>query len=189
MTNSIRCQWVTDDPLYIDYHDKQWGVPVRDDQTLFEMLMLEGQQAGLSWLTVLKKRPRYRQQFANFSIQAVAAYTEQDLQRLLQDPGLIRNRRKLIAIVQNAKAAQRLLKSQVSLHDYLWSFVDGQPIIHAWQSHDQVPVMSAESKSMSIALKKIGFSFVGPTICYAFMQAVGMVWDHTVDCCCYENHA
>ena len=179
--NKNRCDWVTDDPLYIDYHDREWGVPVYDDQRLFEFLILEGAQAGLSWITVLKKRQHYRQVFDNFNIEKIAAYSEKKLTKLLQDPGIIRNRLKINSAIRNAQASLHLMES-MSLSDYFWQFVDGEPIRNAWKKQSQVPASTLLSDQISKELKKRGFSFVGSTICYAFMQAVGMVNDHLVSC-------
>ncbi len=177
-----RCAWCTDDEIYRRYHDEEWGVPVRDDQHLFGMLQLEGAQAGLSWVTVLKKRARYEQVFHGFDIERCAAMTDRQLERLLEDPGIIRNRLKVYGVRKNAKAALRLMEREGSLSEYLWSFVGGAPIFNRPATIDRVPTTTAESDAMSKALKKAGFTFVGSTICYAFMQAVGMVNDHTAGC-------
>ena len=177
-----RCAWCTDDDIYRRYHDEEWGVPVRDDQHLFGMLQLEGAQAGLSWVTVLKKRARYEQVFHGFDIERCAAMTDRQLERLLEDPGIIRNRLKVYGVRKNAKAALRLMEREGSLSEYLWSFVGGAPIFNRPATIDRVPTTTAESDAMSKALKKAGFTFVGSTICYAFMQAVGMVNDHTAGC-------
>lgn len=178
---SNRCFWVSADPLYIEYHDTEWGIPVYDDQKLFEMLCLEGAQAGLSWITVLKKRQHYRQVFDNFDAKKIAQYDEAKRQELLNDPGIIRNKLKVNAFIVNAQQYLRI-KQTMSFSDYLWQFVDGQPIVNHWQDRSQVPGNTAESDAMSKQLKKDGFKFVGSTICYAFMQACGMVNDHTLDC-------
>ncbi|MCP1306905.1 DNA-3-methyladenine glycosylase I [Paenibacillus tyrfis] len=177
-----RCGWCNEDPLYIDYHDKEWGVPVHDDRKLFEMLILEGAQAGLSWYTVLKKRDRYREAFDGFDPRAVAAYDDAKLDELLGDPGLIRNRLKMRAAVTNAKAFLAVQEEFGSFDRYIWQFVGGDTIRNRWQSLKEVPASTPESDAMSKALKKCGFTFVGSTICYAFMQATGMVMDHTADC-------
>ncbi|GMX61168.1 DNA-3-methyladenine glycosylase I [Paenibacillus elgii] len=177
-----RCGWCNEDPLYIDYHDKEWGVPVHDDRKLFEMLILEGAQAGLSWYTVLKKRDRYREAFDGFDPKAVAAYDDAKLDELLGDPGLIRNRLKMRAAVTNAKAFLAVQEEFGSFDRYIWQFVGGDTIRNRWQSLKDVPASTPESDAMSKALKKRGFTFVGSTICYAFMQATGMVMDHTADC-------
>lgn len=176
-----RCFWVSNDPLYLEYHDKEWGVPVYDDHRLFEMLCLEGAQAGLSWITVLKKREHYRKVFDNFDAAKIAKYTEKKREKLLADPGIIRNKLKVNAFIVNAQNYLRIKETQ-SFSDYIWQFVDGKPIINHWQDRSQVPATTAESDAMSKQLKKEGFKFVGSTICYAFMQACGMVNDHTMDC-------
>lgn len=176
-----RCFWVSDDPLYIDYHDNEWGIPVYDDQKLFEMLCLEGAQAGLSWITVLKKREHYRKVFDNFDAIKIAKYTDKKREKLLADPGIIRNKLKVNAFIVNAQNYLRI-KESMSFSDYLWQFVDGKPIINKWTERSQVPANTPESDAMSNQLKKDGFKFVGSTICYAFMQACGMVNDHTTDC-------
>ena len=174
-----RCFWCTDDPLYIAYHDREWGVPLRDTEALFELLLLEGFQAGLSWITVLKKRERYREVLFGFDAQRLAVLTDEYIeQTLMQDAGIIRNRLKLRAARQNAKAWLRL-DDPVAL---LWSFVGGVPKINHFHDRSQMPAVTPEAEAMSRALKKAGFTFVGPTICYAFMQAAGMVMDHTTDC-------
>ena len=177
-----RCIWCGDDPTYVSYHDKEWGVPVYDDQKLFEMLILEGAQAGLSWITVLRKRPHYRKVFDRFSINKIAAYNKRKIESLLKDPGIIRNRLKVEGTVKNARACLEVKSEFGSFSDFLWQFIDGQPIQNQWKSHQQIPVKTAESDAMAKELKRRGFSFVGSTICYAFMQATGMVNDHTVDC-------
>lgn len=182
-----RCAWVNDDPLYIEYHDKEWGKPVFDDLKLFEFIILEGMQAGLSWITILKKRENYRKAFDNFNPSKIAKYSPEKIEKLLQNPGIIRNRLKVNAIVQNAQAYLNLLETQKSFSDFLWQFVDGQPIKNNWRTHEEIPVTCEQAKAMTKALKKRGFKFVGDTICYAFMQAVGMVDDHTQDCFCYHG--
>lgn len=183
MSNQIkRCDWVTLDPIYIDYHDHEWGRPVHDDRLLFEFLILEGMQAGLSWLTVLKKREHYRKVFDNFEAAKIARYTPKKIERLLQDPGIIRNRLKVSAVLQNAKAYLQMLDEGVTLDDYMWGFVDGKPIINLWKKSSQVPVTTDISDAMAKDLKKRGFKFVGSTICYAYMQAVGLVNDHLITC-------
>ena len=189
--NKIRCGWVSEnDPLYIEYHDQEWGIPVYDDQMLFEMLILEGAQAGLSWITVLRKRENYRQLFDHFDPKKIILYDEKKIESLLENPGIIRNKLKVNSVVINAKAMIEIQeegqKIDKGFSDYLWQFVDGQPIINTWESLDEVPVSTPESDAMSQALKKRGFKFIGTTICYAFMQAVGMVNDHTTDCFCYS---
>lgn len=173
-----RCFWCNDDPLYIAYHDSEWGVPQRDPQALFEMLILEGAQAGLSWITVLKKRERYREVLFGFDAKRLARISDEEIEALMQDPGIIRNRAKLNAARQNARA-WLALPDPVGL---LWSFVGGRPKVNHFSGRDDVPAVTPEAEAMSKALKKAGFTFVGPTICYAFMQATGMVMDHTTDC-------
>lgn len=173
-----RCFWCTDDPLYRRYHDEEWGVPVYDAGVLFEMLVLDGFQAGLSWLTVLKKRAHYRRVLHGFDPARLAQLGDEEIEQLMQDPGIIRNRAKLRAARQNAQAWLRL-EDPVG---FLWSFVGGRPKINQFTTREQVPAITPEAEAMSRALKKAGFSFVGPTICYAFMQAAGLVMDHTRDC-------
>jgi len=177
-----RCAWCGDDPLYVQYHDEEWGVPLHDDRRLFEMLTLEGAQAGLSWITVLRKRENYRQAFDQFDPQRVAAYNEQKVLELLANPGIVRNRLKIQSVVKNANGVLALQKEFGSLDRYLWSFVDGKPIQNVRQQRGDVPASTELSDNMSKALKKRGFGFVGTTICYAFMQATGMVNDHMADC-------
>jgi len=177
-----RCAWVTDDQIYIDYHDHEWGRPTYDDRKLFEMLSLEGAQAGLSWITILKRRNNYREAFCDFDPLKVSQFTESDIQALLQNKGIIRNQRKIRSVVKNAGHFIEVQQEYGSFSNYIWQFVDGKPIQNEWSTHDEVPDYTAESKEMSKALKKRGFSFVGPTILYAFMQATGMVNDHTKDC-------
>lgn len=178
-----RCGWVSSDPLYIAYHDEEWGVPVHDDRRLFEMLILEGAQAGLSWITVLRRREGYRKAFDGFDPEKIARYTDKDVERLLADPGIIRNRAKVEATIKNAQAYFRLREDTGrGLDHFLWKFVDGSPRVNHWKSLKEIPAETAESKAMSKELKKRGFGFVGSTICYAFMQAVGMVDDHILSC-------
>ncbi|QQE88906.1 DNA-3-methyladenine glycosylase I [Azotobacter chroococcum] len=177
-----RCFWCSDDPLYQAYHDAEWGVPLDDPQRLFELLLLEGFQAGLSWFTVLKKREHYRRVLFGFDAGRLAVLDDAGIERLLQDPGIIRNRRKLEAARQNARAWLRLEDPA----GWLWSFVGGAPRINRFRTPAEVPATTPEAVALSRALKKAGFAFVGPTICYAFMQACGMVMDHTVDC---DRHA
>jgi len=184
----VRCRWATDvEPVYTSYHDEEWGVPLFDERKLFEMLILEGAQAGLSWLTILRKRENYRKAFDGFDAEKIARYGDRRIATLLNNPGIVRNRLKVNAAVANAKACLEVRESHGSLSDYLWQFVDGRPIANAWQGLGDIPVSTSESEAMSKALKKQGFRFVGPTICYAFMQAVGMVNDHTVDCFRYNE--
>ncbi len=177
-----RCDWVGPEPLYVEYHDEEWGVPARDDRHLFEMLTLEGAQAGLSWITILKKRQGYRRAFDDFEIEKVARYTDEDRARLVADAGIVRNRAKIASTIGNARAVLDLRAELGSFSDYLWGFVDGEPLQNRWSSLAELPAQTAQSQAMSKALKKRGFGFVGPTICYALMQAVGMVNDHTTDC-------
>lgn len=181
-----RCAWVSDDPLDIAYHDEEWGVPVHDDIRLFEFLILEGAQAGLSWKTILRKRENYRVAFDGFDPEKVANYDDRKLAELLNNPGIVRNRLKVNAAVQNARAFLAVQEEFGSFDRYIWSFVNGQPIVNAWQTIEQVPAETPESRTMSKALLKRGFKFVGSTICYAFMQACGLVHDHTIDCFRYE---
>jgi DNA-3-methyladenine glycosylase I len=182
MADKIRCDWCGSDPLYRTYHDKEWGVPLHDERALFEFLILEGAQAGLSWLTILKKREGYRRAFDNFDVERIARYTEADVARLMADPGIVRNRLKIESTIANARAALKVREEFGGLDAYFWRFVDGPPIINAWPDISQVPTSSAVSDAMSKDMKKRGFKFVGSTICYAHMQATGMVNDHTVDC-------
>ena len=177
-----RCKWAGSDPLYLDYHDKEWGVPVHDDRRLFEMLILEGAQAGLSWITILKKREAYRQAFDNFDPHKVSNYSEARLRQLLKNAGIIRNRLKIQAAVQNAKAFLRVADEFGSFDRYIWQFVGHRSIQNHWKRQQDIPARTAESDVMTKDLKKRGFKFVGSTICYAFMQAVGMVNDHVIDC-------
>jgi DNA-3-methyladenine glycosylase I len=181
-----RCTWCGTDPLYVAYHDEEWAVPVHDDHKLFEMLILEGAQAGLSWLTILRKREHYRRVFDEFEPQRVAHYDAVKIAGLLADPGIVRNRLKVEAAVQNGKAFLAVQAEFGVFADYIWRFVDGRPIQNSWPTPADIPAQTAESQAMSRDLLKRGFKFVGPTICYAFMQAVGMVNDHTVDCFRYE---
>jgi DNA-3-methyladenine glycosylase I len=177
-----RCSWCGSDPLYVDYHDNEWGVPVLDDKTLFEFLMLEGAQAGLAWITVLRKRDGYRKLFDDFDANKVARYTDAKLDRLLKDPQIIRNRLKVYGARSNARAFLQVQEEFDSFANYIWGFVDGQPIQNRWRSMKQVPATSEVSDTLSKDMKKRGFTFVGSTIMYAHMQATGMVNDHTVDC-------
>jgi DNA-3-methyladenine glycosylase I len=179
--NLIRCPWASNE-LSIRYHDEEWGVPAHDDRTLFEFLILEGAQAGLSWDTILKKRRNYRAAFDGFDLERIARYDGRKIQALLHDPGIIRNRLKINSAVQNAKAFLQVQQEFGTFDRYIWQFVCGQPLINSWRSSKQVPGRTALSDAMSKNLRKRGFSFVGTTICYAFMQAVGMVNDHVVGC-------
>ena len=177
----IRCKWAANE-LSIPYHDEEWGVPQHDDGKLFEFLILEGAQAGLSWDTILKKRESYRAAFHGFDAERVARYSERDITRLLNDAGIIRNRLKIGSAIGNAKLFLTVQKEFGSFDRYIWGFVGGKPRVNGWKSHEQVPAFTPESDAMSGDLKKRGFRFVGTTICYAFMQATGMVNDHTKDC-------
>ncbi|KGR77083.1 DNA-3-methyladenine glycosylase I [Ureibacillus sinduriensis] len=184
-----RCGWVTKEPLYIEYHDKEWGVPVYDDRKLFEMLCLEGAQAGLSWWTILQKRENYREAFDQFDAEKIVHYTEEKLQALKENPGIVRNKLKIQSVVTNAQIFLRIQKEYGSFSNYIWDFVDHQPIINEWKSMKEVPVTTEISDQMSKKLKKEGFKFVGSTIMYSFMQAVGMVNDHILECCCHPSHS
>ena len=177
-----RCLWAGNTEPYISYHDQEWGAPLHDDQKLFEMLILEGAQAGLSWITVLKKRPHYQRVFDQFDAQKIVNYDEQKVQNLLADKGIIRNKLKVASVITNARAYLDILDQLGSFDQYIWQFVDGEPIINCFRVMDEVPAKTPRSDAMSKALKKAGFTFVGSTICYAYMQAVGMVNDHTTDC-------
>ncbi len=177
-----RCDWTGDDPLYRAYHDREWGVPVHDDRLLFEFLILEGAQAGLSWITILKKRDAYRAAFAGFDPEAVARFNERKVAELLANPGIVRNRLKVESAVTNARAFLKVREEFGSFDAYQWRFVDGKPIRNAWRSIKEIPACTPVSDAMSRDLKRRGFRFVGSTICYAHMQAVGMVNDHIVDC-------
>ncbi len=181
-----RCQWVGTDPLYILYHDNEWGVPVYDDRKLFEMLILEGAQAGLSWLTVLRKRENYRKAFDNFSAKKIAKYNSKKVFALMNNEGIVRNRLKIESTISNAKAFLAVQKEFGSFDKYIWQFIGGKPIVNKRKSIKDIPTKTAESDAMSKDLKKRGFRFVGSTICYAFMQAVGMVNDHEVKCFRYK---
>ena len=183
-----RCAWVPEnDELYIQYHDQEWGVPVYDDQKLFEMLILEGAQAGLSWITILRKRENYRQLFDHFDVKKIILFDEKKIVSLLENPGIIRNKLKVNSVVSNASAMIKIQEEGQSFSDYLWQFVDGKPLYNNWKNRDEVPVSTVISETMSKDLKKRGFKFVGSTICYSFMQATGMINDHTSDCFCYKN--
>ena len=183
----IRCPWSGSNPLMIEYHDTEWGVPVHDDRTLFEFLILEGAQAGLSWQTVLNKRENYRKAFSNFDAKKIARYGDEDRARLMANEGIIRNRLKIAAAILNAQAFLRVQKEFGSFDEYVWQFVGGKPIDHKLASMKDVQARTAESDAMSKDLLKRGFKFVGSTICYAFMQAVGMVNDHEVGCFRYKE--
>jgi DNA-3-methyladenine glycosylase I len=176
-----RCGWATSDPLYIAYHDEEWGRPVHDDRHLFEMLILEGAQAGLSWITILKRREGYRKAFHGFDPERIARYGEKDVARLMADPGIIRNRAKVESAIKNARACLAL-NEEGGLSPFLWRFVGGEPKVNRWKALKEIPPETPESKTMSKELKRRGFGFVGPTVCYAFMQATGMVNDHILSC-------
>lgn len=176
------CPWCTGFDLYRKYHDEEWGVPLRDDRALFELLILEGAQAGLSWSTVLKKREHYRHVFDGFDPEVIAQYDEVKVAALLADPGIIRNRAKVAATIQNARSFLAIRETGQSFSDYLWQFVDNTPIQNHWANMGEVPTSTPQAVAMSKALQKLGFKFVGPTICYAFMQAAGMVNDHLTHC-------
>ncbi|MCY1634038.1 DNA-3-methyladenine glycosylase I [Marinifilum sp. D737] len=182
----VRCEWAGNDPLYCDYHDNEWGVPLHDDQMLFEFLILEGAQAGLSWITVLRKRENYRKAFDNFDPNIVAKYDQKKVEELLLNEGIIRNKLKINSAIKNAKAFLKVQAEFGSFDKYIWSFTDGKTIKNAWKNLSEVPALTDEATAMSKDLKKRGFNFVGPTICYAFMQATGMVNDHTTDCFRYN---
>ena len=177
-----KCAWALSSPIEEKYHDLEWGVPIHDDRLLFEFLVLEGSQAGLSWSTILKKREGYRKAFDNFNIETIAGYTETKINDLLTNPEIVRNKLKVNAAVINANACLKIQQEFASFDNYIWQFVNGETIQNSWQSFSEIPVTTAESDAMSKSLKQRGFKFVGATICYAYMQAVGMVNDHTVDC-------
>ncbi|MEM7024058.1 MAG: DNA-3-methyladenine glycosylase I [Pseudomonadota bacterium] len=182
MTDRVRCGWAGNDPLYIAYHDEEWGVPLHDHRALYEMLMLEGFQAGLSWITILKKRENFRRAFDGFVPEKIARYSPRKIEKLMADAGIVRNRAKILGAIGSAKAYLEIMKEPGGFDAFLWQFVDGKQIVNHWKTLKEVPAETAEAKAMSKALKARGFKFVGPTICYAFMQAVGMVNDHTVEC-------
>jgi len=183
----IRCEWARGDPLYRDYHDNEWGVPEHNDRKLFEFLILEGTQAGLSWLTILRKRDNYREAFDNFDARKIAKYDTKKLEELVSNRGIVRNRLKIVATIQNAKAFLTLRREFGNFDAYIWQFVNGKPKRNAWTTVNEIPSKTAESDAMSGDLIKRGFKFVGSTICYAFMQATGMVNDHTIDCFRYRE--
>jgi DNA-3-methyladenine glycosylase I len=182
-----RCSWCTDDPLYIDYHDNEWGVPIHNDRTLFEFITLEGAQAGLSWLTILKKRENYRKAFDNFDFYKISKYNSSDFERLLNNPGIVRNKLKIKSTITNAQATIKIVEEFGSLDSYLWGFVDNTTIQNKVTSLSEIPITTKISDSLSKDLKKRGFKFVGSTICYSLMQAIGMVNDHFIDCFRYEE--
>ena len=182
-----RCAWARSSQLEMDYHDTEWGTPLHDDRKLFEFLILEGMQAGLSWSLILKKRPVYVQAFDSFDASKIAEYDEQKCQELLMNPGIVRNKLKIQAAIQNARLFLQVQSQFGSFDTFIWQFVDGKPIQNAWQTMQEIPAKTKESDVMSKELKKLGFTFAGSTICYAFMQAVGMVNDHIVDCFRWEE--
>lgn len=185
--SKVRCEWVGDDPEYVAYHDEEWGVAVHDDKTLFEFLILEGAQAGLSWITILKRRSGYRRVFKDFDPEMAAKMTEVEIANALQDSGIIRNKLKVRSVARNAKVFLQIQQEFGSFSDYVWQFVGGKPMQNSWKTIDDVPVTTPESDALSKDLKKRGMSFVGSTIMYAYMQAVGMVNDHTTDCFRYNE--
>lgn len=182
-----RCSWAGDDPLYIAYHDKEWGVPLHDDQMLFEFLVLEGAQAGLSWITILRKREGYRAVFDRFDPQKVARYGEDKVEELLGNAAIVRNQAKIRSAINNAQQFLKVQDEFGSFDSYIWQFVDGTPVINQYTSWQEIPAQTEQSQAMSRDMKKRGFNFIGPTVCYAFMQACGMVNDHVVDCFRYPE--
>jgi DNA-3-methyladenine glycosylase I len=182
-----RCAWISDDSLYLAYHDEEWGVPSRDDRHLYELLVLEGAQSGLSWSTILRKREGYRRAFGGFDAQAVARFGLDDVERLLGDAGIVRNRAKIESAVSNAQCVLDLQEEHGSFSEYVWSFVGDSPIVGRWRELGQIPAQTAESTAMSKDMKRRGFRFVGPTVCYAFMQSAGLVNDHVTSCFRYEE--
>lgn len=187
MRNIKRCKWSISDPIYIKYHDKEWGVPVHSDRKLFEMIVLDGAQAGLSWLTILKKRVNYRKAFDNFDPKKVAKYDKRKIGQLLKNDGIVRNKLKVESAVINAKAFLKVKEEFGTFDKYIWQFVEGKTIVNSWKVVKEIPATSKESEAMSKDLKARGFKFVGSTICYAFMQAAGLVNDHTIDCFRYKE--
>lgn len=187
-TVGTRCDWVKlDEPLYVKYHDEEWGKPVYDDTKLFEMLILEGAQAGLSWLTILKRREGYRKAFDQFQVEKVASYDEEKIEQLMKDEGIIRNRRKIESAINNAKQFIKIQEQYGTFSNYIWSFVDGKPIINHWKTATEMPTKTDLSDKISKDLKKRGFSFVGSVIIYSYLQAIGIVDDHIEDCICRKN--
>jgi DNA-3-methyladenine glycosylase I len=178
----VRCSWAGSDPLNMAYHDDEWGTPLRDDRALYEMLVLEGFQAGLSWITILRKRQNFRRAFDGFRPEKIAAYDQRKIEALMADPGIIRNRAKIEGAIVSASQYLKIMEEPGGFRDYVWQFTGGRPIVNRWKSMSEVPAETAEARAMSKALKARGFKFVGPTICYAFMQATGMVDDHMLDC-------
>ena len=190
MTKSepLRCPWAGTEQIYIDYHDKEWGIPLHDDQRLFEMLILEGMQAGLSWITILKKRENFRRVFDNFDAEKISRYDDKKIEELMQNAGIIRNRRKLTAAVNNAKAFLEIQREFGSFDRFIWDYVDGVPVVNHYKSMSEVPANTPLSDKISRDLKKRGFNFVGTTIIYSFMQAIGMVDDHLINCPCHTEN-
>jgi DNA-3-methyladenine glycosylase I len=186
-TSQVRCSWCGEDPLYVAYHDQEWGVPLHADQQLFEFLILEGAQAGLSWLTILRKRDAYRKAYHQFEVEKVARFNSRSIERLMNNPGIVRNRLKIETSITNARAFLDVQDAFGSFDNYIWQFVDHQPILNRWHHLKKIPVSTKESLQMSKDLQTRGFRFVGPTICYAFMQAIGMVNDHVTDCFRYKE--
>lgn len=182
VTPRTRCVWCGDDPLYQQYHDQEWGLPCRDDKKLFEFVLLEGAQAGLSWITILRKRENYRKAFAGFEVEKVAAFNEQDIERCVGNVGIVRNRLKINSAISNARCFMEVQAEFGSFSNYFWGYVDGTPIVNHWASHSEIPASTALSDRISKDMKKRGFKFFGSTICYAHMQAMGLVNDHTTDC-------
>ncbi len=185
MNKKLRCPWCESDPLYVRYHDTEWGIPVKDDLRLFEMLVLEGAQAGLSWITILRKRQEYRRAFDDFDVESVARYGPDRVERLLRNTGIVRNRRKIESAVINAQAVIKVRDEWGSFGAYLWSFVDGSPLIGNWEHLDQVPSETRISRALAKDMKRRGFSFVGPVILYSLMQSAGLVNDHLIGCFCH----
>lgn len=188
MKELLRCPWAGTEQIYIDYHDKEWGVPLHNDQRLFELLILEGMQAGLSWITVLKKRENFRSAFDGFDAEKIAAYDDKKIEELMQNPGIIRNRRKITAAISNAKAFLEIQKAFDSFDKFIWDYVNGAPIVNHFKNMSEVPANTPLSDKISRDLKKRGFNFVGTTIIYSFMQAVGMVDDHLITCPCHSDN-
>ncbi|MEZ4674200.1 MAG: DNA-3-methyladenine glycosylase I [Caldilineaceae bacterium] len=191
MTNyqeKTRCGWAGDDPLYVQYHDEEWGRPAHDDRHLFEMICLEGAQAGLSWITILRKRENYRVAFDHFDAAKIARYNDNKIAELLQNPGIVRNKLKVNGFVKNARGFLAIQEEFGSFDRYIWQFIGGEPRLNRWAAMTEIPAQTVEAEAMSKDLKKRGFTFVGPTICYAFMQACGMVNDHLLTCFCYPGN-
>ncbi|MDR1378923.1 MAG: DNA-3-methyladenine glycosylase I [Synergistaceae bacterium] len=186
-TEKQRCPWCGTDDLYVRYHDEEWGVPVKDERKLFEFIVLEGAQAGLSWITILRRRENYRAAFAGFDVQSVAKFGEDDVTRLMNDAGIIRNRAKIESAVKNARTFLKVAEEYGTFGAYLWGFVDGKPIVNRWTEGNQIPATTLLAEKISKDMKKRGFSFFGPTVCYAHMQATGMVNDHLTSCFRYEE--